>query len=282
MVRSNTLKFYLLSLLIILSFAFIAIYYLFVDDSRNQIILVKNRIIHNLESYTLAIDSARSLMALNRDLSLGRWEGYFDSIGLIENYPGLSSIGYSVSVEEEEIPAFEEKLQAIYGDESIRIKPLEAEGKPLILVFVYPLTPDRRAALGLNIASRPEQIANINNAMRTGLPSVSSKSDFITGASGFSIVEPIFRPGEATVTESQRVAAFTGAIGASFYIDDFFEELFKDNPAPDFRIRIYDGRSLEGYALYHDSDPDLGGFMPVECEELSFLNALWTLCYQLK
>lgn len=280
--RNNTLKFYLFSLLIILSFASIAIYYLSVDDSRNQIILVKDRIIQHLESYTLAIDGARSLMALNRDLSLNRWEEYFDGIGLTENYPGLSSVGYSASVPKEDIPDFEAKLQSIYGDKNIRIRPQETPGKPLILTFVYPLTPDRRSALGLNVASRPEQIANINHAILTGLPSVSSKSDFVTGKSGFSISEPIFELGGSIETESQRAANFTGVIGASFYTDDFFGEIFENNPAPNFRIRIYDGRNPDDSDLYYDSDPDLGIFMPAECEELFFLNAVWTLCYKLK
>lgn len=268
------------SVLVFLSILAGAFYLLSADNSYSRdISIIETSIINDLREYVAVIDGARNLIVNNGSLPPEDWRKYFEIIGLEETYLGLSTVAYSELVHNSEVSSYERGLREVYKDSSLEIYP-RSENEKIVLKLIYPLSESTRRAIGLDVATSPQQITAIRLAIDSGLPTISKKSQFrVTGHSGFSILEPIFRSGFPIATTEDRRVAFLGVVGASFHSKDFFEEAMNDVHS-DLRVRIYDGDASTEENLLHDTDPDSGVFVSDGSKEVRFLNASWIISYQ--
>lgn len=237
-------------------------------------------ILNQIDSYILVINGARDLVT-SENVSLASWRNYFSKLNIRNNYPSISSIAFSEKIFRSEAADYLKSLRNSYNDAEIRIFPETESSELLVLKYIEASTPEQQRAVGLNVLTRPNQLAAIESAIKTGLPTASGRTVFqVTNRTGFSILEPVYRSGAPISSEKERQEAFSGVIGAGLSSHDFFGAVLKNLKIEGLRIRIYDSADFPGDDFLYDTDPSKKTFEQEGIRKIGVLNRTWIIAYE--
>ncbi len=200
-----------------------------------------------------ALKVGRTLVEAEPILSHGQWTDHVNSVWPYVN-KGVVGLGYIQRWPRSDIAALEAQVRA----DGLPDFKIERRGEHEKLYVVTHLEPTRlnQGAVGLDIASGNTRRMAAENAMRTGQLALSRRIRLVYGAEtvpGFLLLLPLYAPGRALGTPTEREQALNGWVYASLRSDLLLQDIAAalDNQAD---IDVFEGLETTPEALLFDSD----------------------------
>ncbi len=194
---------------------------------------IKNGAQERINLYVLAIEGLRDSVELLGKIDANQWSSYVKRLGLVEKYPGISSIGYLAK-------------EDVSGQTAFVVRYLE------------PMA-GREKALGINFMAEEKRRKALERARDTGKPAATGKIILATtNAPGFMLIVPIYnaQTDQNTPLEQKR-ATISGFVFAVFRGTELFKATYGSTDAyPNLDFEIYDGTGFSQDSLLYDHDPE--------------------------
>ncbi len=213
--------------------------------------------------------------AASQELTNNRFSQNIDSLDVAKRYPSIASFGYVALVSEEELAAFQQKIQS-EGNPSFNIFPAGKRDNYSPLTYTKSVNDDPSAAqlLGYDISTDRNLNTLLTDARESGDPRLSHKLT-ITNKDGSS------QPGVALLSAVNLPSPqggtprTTGYVFMSIGLDDLFDVL-KIDELDDMTISLYEGNEVKANRIitgtYHnpDSSSDI-------IKKISIAGKTWTV-----
>lgn len=215
------------------------------------------RIEQRMQAYEQVLRGAVGLFLASDQVTRREFQTYVNRLRLIENYPGIQAIGFSILIR----PDQKEQHIAALRKEGFPDYAIIPEGEREIysaIVYIEPFSGRNLRAFGYDMYSHPVRRVAMARARDTGRAALSGKVTLVQEVEtdvqpGFLIYLPYYRPGAPTDTLEQRRTNLAGWVYAPFRINDFMSGLAGENAA-DISISIYDGIEILDESLMYRSD----------------------------
>ncbi|WKZ57101.1 MAG: CHASE domain-containing protein [Bdellovibrionota bacterium] len=189
-----------------------------------------------LNDYIDALRGGAALFAASEEVESHEWNVYVDALRAVERFRGISGLGAVFPVPNQEVAAFESRMQAALGGEFrvhsvpvelARTEPLDASAHPdrLIITYLWPKI-SNEAAIGLDVGSERRRRMAAEVAARTGMPALSAPITLVQDDQervGFLLFVPVYshhQHGSAKDAGRNRPIAWTYT---PFVAQHFFE-----------------------------------------------------------
>ncbi|MFL6656502.1 MAG: CHASE domain-containing protein, partial [Massilia sp.] len=217
---------------------------------------IEQRIVERMRTYEQALRSGRALYSASISVERDEWHAFIDGMGVDRNFPGVQGIGFAALVTPTSRAELEKLVQAD-GFADFKIWPPIAGPRAMAVIYLEPFDERNRRAFGFNLLSEPTRRAAVEQAERTGLPTVSAKVTLVQEAgnkaqAGFLMFVPVYRNGAPVATQAERSAALQGVVYAPFRMDDLMAGVVAAQAA-DVGIEIFDGDSTDVAQRMHAS-----------------------------
>ena len=190
---------------------------------------------HKIESYRQSLDSGAALFAASDMVTKSEWKVFVDTLKIEDTLPGINGIGYIEQVLRSGESDYLETL-ASAGVTGFAVHPRTQWSEILPIVFIEPMSLNK-GAVGRDIGFEANRRAAAHLARDTGKATI-TKRIFLTQdqkkSAGFLLLRPIYKPGHALDSVSQRRAAFRGWIYAPFIASRFMQGLTASCPPSAF------------------------------------------------
>ncbi len=158
----------------------------------------------------------RGVYAAGAQVDRAAWQGYVGSRNLAEEFPGVRGFGVIERVPRSGIERFL-AARRVDGQPDFELRTAGNAGAELYVIkYVEPLDTNR-SALGLDAGSEPTRRRAVEQAIRTGQPTLSERIALVQDkaqGSGFLYMVPVYRNGIVPATPAEREAALTVLIYA--------------------------------------------------------------------
>jgi len=208
-----------------------------------------------LSAYELTLKSARALLLASDTTTREEWRRFIAAQDVLDRFPGIQGIGYTVVVPPERVPLLERQVQA-QGFPAFRIWP-EGE-RPLYssILYLEPFDRRNRRAFGFDMLSEETRRAAMLIARDTGNTAISGKVQLVQETRtniqpGFLMYLPYYGQGSVPETVEERRARIQGFIYAPFRVNDFMRTM--EPMLEGVRLRLYSGPEPE-HLLYDSAE----------------------------
>jgi len=194
-----------------------------------------------LDTYVVLLRAASALLAGNDDVDPRRFRDFVETLDLPARYAGLVGIGVTARIPATERVAVESRLRAsTLPDFAIRPSGERAEYHPV--VTLEPLDQTSQAALGMDLATRPQDWAAMESARDSGLAAASAVERSSAGAplEGFRVYLPVYLSAGASGRADERRSELRGFVFSAL---DAAEFVAASVPQPDdgqVAFRVFD------------------------------------------
>ena len=216
--------------------------------------------------YEYGLKGGRGLLAASGDVSAREWQRYVASHGLTSEFPGALGFGVVRRVRRTALADFEEEVRQ-HGLPQFRVQGSGRGAEVLPITYIEPLERNA-AALGQDIALRPEEFQAAELAMLSGRPALTEPIRRLQDGDdwGFMYFVPCYEPEAPVETEAQRRKALVGWIYAPIVIDRLLAGIAAQlEYQVDFEI--FDQDWAQARTPLFDWDGDLQGGAPVTALE---------------
>lgn len=209
--------------------------------------------------YEDGLRSGISLYAASKSVERREWREFYQSLNLIERYPGIMGVGVALIVPKKDTDAF---LKTVREDEApdFSIKPIAGgqTQKPendiqFVLTYIEPMEQNAQA-LGLDLATEKERLEAALRARDTGEPAMTGTIRLIQDKSqraAFLLFVPLYQKNRPVATVEARREAIIGWVYGAFIAEDFFRGILSSLPA-DVSPDIFENDSLTRESLLFD------------------------------
>ena len=207
----------------------------------------RNTIDARVKSYTDVLRGAVSVFQISDPLTRQQFHGYVRGLDLPVNFPAIENINFAQYVSAAERDAYEARVR---GEQLLNGAPLDyfrifPAGRRLEYTTVVFVEPEQRWAnmLGLDLHSNPlmkETLAILRDTGRmvsSGTPIAALSGPNRTG---LAMRLPVYRPGAATNTVTERRAAYIGTVGIAFSVDKLVNGVIDEMPIKNVRLTLVD------------------------------------------
>ena len=210
--------------------------------------------------YEQVLQSARGFLRGSVDLPRAVFGEYYQSLGLLQNFPGIGALGIATRLAPGDVAAHEAQVRAD-GFPDYRVQPVAGDpasgGLLAVISHIEPFNPRNLRAFGFDMASEPVRRAALLAARDSGQATLSGKvvlvqEDDGSVESGVLMYLPVYRTGRLTDDVAQRRAALTGWIYAPFRMNDLMRRV-DGVSAPELDITIHDGDTITPATLLYQS-----------------------------
>ncbi len=241
-----------------------------------------------LESYTAVLRAGAGLFSAHESVKEDEFKTFVKIVGLVEHYPGVQGMGFSLKFKPEERAALIAARKR-EGAESFHLWPESEREEYHAVIYLEPQDPRNRAGIGFDIFTEPSRRAPMERARDSGLPAASGRVTLFqridpqASQPGFLIYVPVYRQAQPPANESERRAALVGFVFSAFRANDFFPGIVGGAARENIEFKIYDGSDLTPEnLLYFSSDPkDVapGGYTPrfTALTNMNVAGRLWTI-----
>jgi PAS domain S-box-containing protein len=164
---------------------------------------------------------------------------------------GVQGFGFAGMVEKLEAWQLEAMLGSPWG----RAPTLGGHAQTVIL-YIEPLDPRNRRAIGFDMASESVRRAAMSRARDEGAAALSGKVTLVqewdsTPQPGFLLYVPVYERGLATITVAERRAALIGYVFSPFRAFDFLDSMLEGEDQ-DVRVEVYDDKQPRASAKLYE------------------------------
>lgn len=186
------------------------------------------------------------------------WAAYVATLNLNERWPGIQGVGWSISIDPEDLAAHQATVRA-EGFPDYRVLPEGARDEYTTIVYIEPFDWRNQRAFGYDMWTSEERRRAMARARDTGVAARSATITLVQETDedvqrGFIIYAPVYRGGLAPATAEERREQLWGWIYSPFRMNDFVDGILgSSNRTIDYEI--FDGTVVDEDSLLFDSDP---------------------------
>ena len=203
------------------------------------------------------LTGGRGLYAAGARVDGTAWKGYVRSRDLAEEFPGVRGLGVIERVPRGEVDRFvaERHAEGQPGYE-LRSAGGGSAGADLYLIkYVEPLEANR-SALGFDAGSEPTRRRAIEQAVRSGQPTLSAPLTLVQDkdqGTGFLYMVPVYAGGVVPATPQQREAALAAIVYAPIVAAELLGGTL-DSVDTDLVFSLFDGADGRGHPVFSTED----------------------------
>jgi signal transduction histidine kinase/CheY-like chemotaxis protein len=232
-------------------------------DSRNRelfeggVTRTLGEINSRMEAYLALLRGTAGFVNASNDLSRGKFEDYVSRLNLVEIYPGIQGIGYTVRVPEADLEDFEEAAREEFS--SFHIWPGHPRKELHTILYLEPLDERNRAAIGYDMFTEEIRREAMIRARDTGHSAASGIVTLVQEIdrdvqSGFLIYLPVYRGIVLPETVEARRELLVGFVYSPYRARDLFEGIFSER-LPRVSFSIHDGETADAQNLLIKAEP---------------------------
>lgn len=211
-----------------------------------------SQISRKINTYEDLLRGGVGLFLASDEVTEKDWKVFVTNLKINERHPGIRGLSYIAKVPLNEISAYEQRLQRknpkfkvhpVKNSEAINTKDLDRK-HAYIVQYIEPFEQNKEA-LGLDISSEPTRLKSVNEALKSGSPTITDKiilSQDERQLPGFVIYAPI-KYSESDVG---------GFIAAPFILEHLMKTLENDI-SNEVNFSIFSSSQLSDESLLYDS-----------------------------
>ncbi|MFT3867739.1 MAG: PAS domain S-box protein [Nibricoccus sp.] len=220
-----------------------------------------DRVAAQASSYQDALRAGVALIGASETVERREWASISQDFRLAERYPGVLGIGLVTLVPPGQLENFVSRIRQKNPDFKVKTVPdtspaktASDTGAAYIITYCEPFEVNAQA-IGLDVASEEIRKAAADTARDTGLPSLTRRIKLIQddrARAGALMFAPFYRRGMVLDTVEDRRSTCLGWV----YTPIIMELMLRDvlgRHAPELRMRVFEGRSIETRDLLFDT-----------------------------
>ncbi len=239
-----------------------------------------------MEAYVGALQSTRALFAASDAVSREEFRTWVSAAAIVERYPGIQGIGWSVFLTPDRLPAHVDEVRAA-GRPDYHVWPTGHRDAYSSIVYLEPLDERNRRAIGYDMFSDPTRHEAMARARDLGVPALSRRVVLVQEGdepeqAGFLVYVAAYHAGAPTDSPELRRGALVGWAYAAFRADDLFASLFPPGRGPRFlAFEVHDDHPGAS-SLLHSHDPLPAGAEPriVRDVAIPIAGRTWTIRFR--
>jgi PAS domain S-box-containing protein len=205
--------------------------------------LVADQLVRRMHAFEFGLRGARGAVISAGEHRIDRkiFRAYHESRDIAREFPGARGFGFVRRVQAGQEAEFVQQARAAGGPDFTLHTLGPAREERQVIQFIEPIELNQEA-VGLDIASEPNRRQAADEAMRTGLATITAPITLVQ-ASGriqrsFLILLPVYRPGQPVDTTARRLAAGFGWSYTPVVIDEVLSDF--DLRGGSFALRLTD------------------------------------------
>ena len=186
-----------------------------------------------LDAYRDALRAGAGLYGAAKSVSFEDWRNYGESLGLVENHPGIMGIGVIWRIQTKD------------------------SAERYVIKYIEPLEPNREF-VGRDAGAEFERRAAADQARDSGEITLTPKIMIHSAGgsfSGFWMLNPIYKSGTHPETAEQRRQSLLGWIYAPVSLDRYLSNLMKSN-AKMLDLRVFEGERADREKPIFETGPE--------------------------
>jgi len=202
-----------------------------------------------MEGHNALLRGAAGLFAASQSVTADEFAAYVEHLGLDRHYPGVLGIGYTARVEGDAArDAFVAEVRRDTWPD-FHIWPAGERRVYTSILYLSPLSPPNRAAVGFDMYSEPVRREAMQRAAATGNPAMSGHVRLVqeradSAAPGVLIFLPAMAP---DVRGGRRLS---GYVFSPLRAADLLQTVFPDDPDRLVDVGVYDGAPRPSNLLF--------------------------------
>lgn len=226
--------------------------------------MLKNLLQTRFNLYILSINGLHGFVEAGGGLiSRNEWSAYIKKLGVMEKYPGISSLLYVERVTKDSLFSFEESVRYDTsldpnGFPDFKVYPQADKEEYFVVKYIEPFK-GREKSLGFDLASEEKRRRMLEQSRRTGeVTSTGKITNIVTQKPGFAIFMPFYDTRYLIQNnESERMNSLKGFVYATFRGEEMFKTILGQNdPFPNLDFEIYENDQTSEETLLYDHDPN--------------------------
>lgn len=223
----------------------------------NKVESISDVVNDNFNNYVSFLIDIQGFFAGSDNVERSEFTEFMNNINFQERYPGITAIGFSRKVLNEDKQAFMDTLNndPMINPDGTNIRKVNPDSDipvHFLLDYLEPYTPQTN--FGFDSASSSDRLPNIMKAIDT-YSAIMTDRVALTGANqgqfGFSIYIPIYQKGSATDTVENREKNSIGVLIAAFRLNNVFSKIFQNEDFKDISLKIFtNGTQDENLKLF--------------------------------
>jgi PAS domain S-box-containing protein len=218
-----------------------------------------------LETFAQILMGVRALFAGSESVERPEFKSYVAGLGLEGRFPSVRGLGWVPRVPAASRGQHEATMRR-GGLAGYQIHPVGSQAEYFPLTYLEPTADLAEGAFGLDVASRPENVAAMERARDTGLPVMTGRLALLRdrGARGFVLFLPVYRGGETPPTVEGRRRGLEGFVSEAFRPDLMMANLVDASLTESVAVELYDGSGLGSEHLLYAREGAPRGRAPTE------------------
>jgi signal transduction histidine kinase len=211
-----------------------------------------------LEAYIAMLRGAAGLFAASDDVRPAEFSAYVGRLEVPDRYPGVQGIGFTRLVKPHERDAMAARVRARGLD--FAYWPDRADDEVHAILYLEPMDPRNRLALGYNMWSEPVRREAMARARDTGAPAASGAVELVqeraepaATQTGFLIYLPVYSGGGVPGTPDDRRKMLLGFVYSPFRGGDLLRTIAA-GAERHLAFAVFDGASREARPLHASPD----------------------------
>jgi two-component system sensor histidine kinase QseC len=185
---------------------------------------ITQNIHRRLQNYELVLNGAAGLFRASHEVGRKEFSEYVDTLKLAGNYPGIQGVGFSQVVRPQDKPGHLARIRG-EGFPDYDIRPAGRRELYTSIVYLEPFDWRNQRAFGYDMYSEPVRRAAMARARDEDKTIISGKVRLVQETEqdtqvGFLMYLPVYRPGSAHLTLTERRANLIGWVYAPFRMDE--------------------------------------------------------------
>ncbi|ALI98732.1 CHASE domain-containing protein [Rufibacter tibetensis] len=237
--------------------------------------------------YLQILKGVNGLFAATDTVTREDFQSYLKSLNILESYPGVQGIGFTVMVTPEELPKLEERIRA-EGYPNFKVHPAGQRTEYSAIIFLEPLSRQNLRAFGFDMFNDPTRREAMEAARDSNLPAMTAKVKLVQEGQknvqpGLLIYLPVYYGG-VDPGEGNRRSMLKGFVYAPFRAGDLFSKTI-DSSHDDISISIYDGKEIKEEALLYRNAAKVevsesSDSLLLATDMIRFAGRTWTIRYK--
>ena len=213
-----------------------------------------------LKSYLQILMGVRALFGSSNTVERAEFRSFVAALGLEDRYPSIRGMSWVPRVPAAARASHEQLMRRGGAPPGYEIDPVGSQAEYHPVAFLEPAAAYEPRWLGLDAATRPENLEAMERARDTGVAAMSQRLTLVRQGegAGFVIFLPVYRAAPLATVEERR-QSFEGFVATTFRPDLLMAELFGASVAEPVDLELFDGPAVSPGSLIFDRDPSSGG-----------------------